>query len=223
MRKRTIRSLVTRFLGVALTFLALAGPSAGVAGAQSKEKKDDKAPSNELKKPEGKPDGEAGAVVDPKTYKIGAEDVIKIQVWRQPELSGMFAVRPDGKFAMPLVGELVAGGLTPEQLKESVVKALSQQLNQPEVYVNVHEVRSKKYYLVGGVQRAGAYPLIVPTTVLEALHGAGGIREFANGKKIIILRGPQRLKFNYDEVAKKGKNLQQNILLEHGDHVVVPE
>ena len=222
MTKRTMRTMVTNLLCTSLAVLALAGTGVSTAAAQSKEKAPE-APSAELRKTEAKPAGDAGAGVDPKTYKIGPEDILRIQVWRQPELSGQFAVRPDGKLTMPLVGELVAGGLTPEQLKDSVVKALSAQLNQPEVFIDVHEVRSKKYFLVGGVQRPGAYPLIVPTTVLDAVHGAGGMKEFANGKKIIILRGAQRLKFNYDEVAKKGKNLQQNIFLEHGDHVVIPE
>jgi polysaccharide biosynthesis/export protein len=85
----------------------------------------------------------------------------------------------------------------------------------------VQSVQSKKYYLAGEVNRSGSFPLVVPTTVLEAINAAGGFKEFANKGKIAILRGDQRLKFNYNEVVK-GKNLKQNIYLENGDHIIVP-
>lgn len=161
------------------------------------------------------------APVDPRSYKLGPEDIIHIRVWREPELSGPIMVRPDGKITMPLIGELHAAGETPESLGKLVAEALSKVMNRPEVFIAVQAVNSKKYYISGEVNKVGVFPLITPITVLEAISSAGGLREFANSKRIVIVRGDKRLKFNYKEVID-GKNLQQNILLENGDHVIVP-
>lgn len=164
---------------------------------------------------------QAAAPVDPKSYKIGPEDVLMIRVWRENELSGPVAVRPDGLITLPLIGDVQAGGLTPEELKDALTLKLSTLINEPRVMVSVQAVRSKKYYITGEVMRSGAYPLVSPITVLEALSNAGGFREFANLKKIVIIRGNERLKFNYKEVVA-GKNLEQNIQIQNGDHIVVP-
>lgn len=94
-------------------------------------------------------------------------------------------------------------------------------MTQPEVSVAVVQVNSKKYFVIGEVQRPGPYPLTVPTTVLEALVNSGGFRDFANPKKVVILRGAQRLKFNYKEVVA-GKRTEQNVLLKSGDKIIVP-
>ncbi|HYZ83764.1 MAG TPA: polysaccharide biosynthesis/export family protein [Bryobacteraceae bacterium] len=161
------------------------------------------------------------APVDPKTYEIGPEDVLLIRVWREPEFSGPVQVRPDGKFTLPLVGDIPAAGLTPNKLAEDITKALTEFINKPEVTVSLQSVQSKKYYITGEVNRTGSFPLIVPTTVLEALTNAGGFREFARSNKIVIMRGLQRIKFNYKEVIK-GKNLEQNILVQNGDYIHVP-
>lgn len=163
----------------------------------------------------------APAAVDPATYVIGPEDVLYVRVWREPELSGIVVVRPDGKITLPLVGDLQAAGLTPEKLDAAVTAAYTKFINNPEVIISVQDVRSKRYYVTGEVNRPGAYPLVTPTTVLEALTLAGGFRDFANKKNITILRGNQRFKFNYNDVVK-GKNLSQNILLQHGDYIIVP-
>jgi polysaccharide export outer membrane protein len=163
----------------------------------------------------------AGAPVDPKAYIIGPEDVLRVLVWREPENSGTFVVRPDGKIAVPLIGEVQAAGLTPERLRESVATGLQKILTHPEVTVIVDRVNSKKYYIQGEINRPGAYPLVVPTTVLEALVNAGGFRDFANTKKITILRGTQTFKFNYKDVSK-GKKMDQNIQLQPGDQIFVP-
>jgi polysaccharide export outer membrane protein len=162
-----------------------------------------------------------GAPVDPKTYIIGAEDILMVKVWREPELSGPVGVRPDGKISLPLIGDLQAGGMTPEKLAEEITVGFSKYVTSPEVMVQVASVNSKKYFISGEVNRPGSYPLVVPTTVLEALAIAGGFREWASKKNIMILRGPRRYKFNYSEVVK-GKNMTQNILLESGDHIIVP-
>jgi polysaccharide export outer membrane protein len=161
------------------------------------------------------------APVDPKAYLIGAEDVISIRVWHEPENSGQFIVRPDGKVSVPLIGEIQAAGLTPEKLSSNIAEGLQKIMVHPEVTVGVEKVNSKKYYIQGeGINRPGSYPLVIDTTVLEALVNAGGFREFANTKKIVILRGNQTLKFNYKEVTK-GKNMEQNILVKPGDQIIV--
>jgi polysaccharide biosynthesis/export protein len=162
----------------------------------------------------------AVAAVDPHKYLIGAEDVLFIKVWREPEYSLGAFVRPDGKITIPLVGEVQAGGLTPIQLTKSITESLTKLINNPDVTVFVTEVRSKKYYIDGEVNRPGSFPLITPTTVLEALSNAGGFKEFANPGKIKILRGSKVLKFNYKEVTA-GKKMEQNIFVESGDHIIV--
>jgi polysaccharide export outer membrane protein len=160
------------------------------------------------------------ASVDPGTYTLGADDVIFVRVWREPDLSGTIAVRPDGKITLPLINEVKAAGLTPVQLGEHITEMLSKYINSPQVMVAVQSVRSKRYYMSGEINRPGAYPLATPTTVFEALTMAGGFREFANKKSIVIIRGSQRLKFSWNDVVK-GKNLSQNVLLQSGDQVVV--
>ena len=161
-----------------------------------------------------------GAPIDPKTYVIGPEDVLMIKVWREPEISGNAIVRPDGKISMQLLSEIQAAGLTPETLGGNIAEGLSKFYTHPEVSVAVVQVQSKKYFIMGEVQKTGAFPLVVPTTVMEALVNAGGFRDFANTKNILIMRGNQRFKFNYKDVVR-GKNLEQNILLQSGDQIVI--
>ena len=185
------------------------------------QKKNSPPPPDPPEKKEAASISSVAAPVDPRSYLIGPEDVLAISVWREPEVSRLVQVRPDGKITLPLAGELAAGGLTPVQLEAQVTKRLSEFINQPVVNVSVQSVQSKKYYLAGEVNRSGSFPLVVPTTVLEAINAGGGFKEFANKSKIVILRGDQRLKFNYNEVVK-GKNLKQNIYLENGDHIIVP-
>src|SRR5437764_1297326 len=148
------------------------------------------------------------------SYVIGPEDVLLVRVWRDPEVSGPVVVRPDGKITLQLLGEIQAGGRTPEALTQVVYDGLSKlkTLDKSEVTVSVQTVNSKKYYLQGEVNRPGSYPLLIPTTVLEALVNAGGFRDFANQKKIVILRGSARYQFNYKEVIA-GKKREQNIYL----------
>lgn len=181
----------------------------------------DAKPAGSAKAEEEKPQAAGGSPVDAKNYVIGPEDSLLIRVWREPELSGQFPVRPDGRISIPLVNEIQAAGLTPEQLGAAITRGLGKYMTQPEVSVAVVQVNSKKYFVIGEVARPGPYPLTVPTTVLEALVTAGGFRDFANQKKILILRGAQRLKFNYKEVVA-GKRTEQNIVLESGDKIIVP-
>jgi polysaccharide biosynthesis/export protein len=166
------------------------------------------------------------APVNSKTYVIGAEDMIGIGIWQNRELSASYRVRPDGFISMPLIGEVHAAGKTPEALGQEVQELLAKggYLRNPNVNVQVLEVNSRKYYINGEVNRTGSFPLVVPTTVLEALSQAGGFHDFANKTKIEILRlkdgKPETHRFNYKEVIR-GKNLKQNILLEPGDQIIV--
>jgi polysaccharide export outer membrane protein len=163
----------------------------------------------------------AGAPVDSNAYKIGPADILSIRVWNEPEFSGPVAVHQDGKITLPLVGDLQAGGSTPVEVEKTITKALTKFVVKPLVTVTVQQVQSKKYYMDGMIGRRGEYPLVVPTTVLEAVSKAGGIQEFGNEKKIYILRGDKRIPFNYKDVVR-GKHMEQNIELKPGDHVVVP-
>ena len=159
--------------------------------------------------------------VDPHTYQIGPEDVLFVKVWREPDFTFNVAVRPDGKITVPLVGEVDAAGETPTQLTKNLANVLSKYINSPDVNVFVIEVRSKKYYIDGEVNRPGSFALVTRTTVLEALSHSGGFKDFANIKKIRILRGDKVYYFNFKNVTN-GKHMDQNIVVENGDHIIVP-
>jgi polysaccharide export outer membrane protein len=166
-------------------------------------------------------DGSVAAPVDPGKYQIGPEDLLFIRVWREPDFTLPVAVRPDGKITMPLIGELRAAGQSPLQLTATLKQLLTQYLNNPDVNVFVTEVRSRKFYIDGEMNRPGSFALVTPTSVLEALSRGGGFREFANTRKIRVLRGDEVLHFNYKDVTK-GRHLEQNIAVENGDHIIVP-
>jgi polysaccharide biosynthesis/export protein len=160
------------------------------------------------------------------SYVIGANDVLAINVWKEPEVSRSVTVRSDGKISLPLVGELQASGQTPRQLEQEIAKRLQSYISEPEVTVIVTETKSQKVNILGMVAKPGAYFLTSSTTVLDAIAMAGGFKDFAKQKSIYVLRqapdGTQkRMPFNYKEVIK-GKNPEQNIRLLPGDTVVVP-
>jgi len=159
-------------------------------------------------------------------YVIGANDVLAINVWKEPDISRSVPVRSDGKISLPLVGELQAGGQTPRQLEQEITKRLQSYISEPEVTVIVQDSKSQKVNIMGMVARPGAYLLTSSTTVLDAIAMAGGFKDFAKQKSIYILRqgadgSQKRIPFNYKEVIK-GKNSDQNIRLEAGDTLVVP-
>ena len=160
--------------------------------------------------------------VDPKTYLIGPEDVLRIEVFRDAEMSRAEAVRPDGKITLPLVGDLQAEGLTPERLSVQIKEALSQFQISPQVTVSVMAVNSKSFTVAGKVNKVGRWPLVTPVHVFDAIGLAGGFQDFANQKEIIIVRGTDRLTFNYKDYVKgKKEALDHNILLKNGDTVLV--
>lgn len=163
-----------------------------------------------------------GAPVDPSTFKLGSEDIIYVSVWHDADFSRGYLIRPDGKISVPFVGELQAAGLTPVELGKIMTEKLTAIIKDPQVDVSVTQVNSRKYYIQGGVGKTGSWPLTVPTTVMEALTNAGGFKDFSRPDKIVIMRKGERIKFNYKEVVK-GKKTEQNILLEPGDLIIVPE
>jgi polysaccharide biosynthesis/export protein len=163
----------------------------------------------------------AGEPVNSSSYKIGAADILNVHVWNEQEFTGPVTVHQDGMFTMPLVGDLKAGGMTPVQVEEEVTKALAKYVKQPLVTITVQQVGSKQYYMDGQIMKPGEYPLVVPTTILEAISKAGGPQAFANTKKVYVLRGSNRIKFNLKDVLH-GKHMEQNVLIEPGDHVVLP-
>jgi polysaccharide export outer membrane protein len=160
------------------------------------------------------------------TYIIGADDVLAINVWKEPEVSRTVPVRSDGKISVPLAGEVQASGETPRQLEKELASKLQSFISEPEVTVIVAEVRSQKFNVLGQVARPGTYPLTNASTVLDAIAIAGGFRDFAKQKSIYVLRqnpdgGQSRLPFNYKDVIK-GKNSAQNIKLQPRDTIVIP-
>lgn len=161
------------------------------------------------------------AAVDQATYIIGPNDVLDIEVFREKDWSHLYPVRTDGMISVALIGEMRAAGLTPKQLEKQLTEALKSQIKEPNVTVTVYDVRSKKYSISGEVKRPGDYPLIKnPTTVFDAINEAGGFQDNFTSGKTTIIRGTQRLPFNYKDFVK-GKNLDKNIPLQNGDTVIV--
>jgi len=158
-------------------------------------------------------------------YLIGPDDVLDVTVWKEPDVSRVVPVRPDGRISLPLINDVQASGLSPERLGAAVAEKLRTYLTDPKVTVIVTAVNSQLVFVVGEVLRAGPFPLLPGMTVLQGIAIAGGFTTFADVKKIHVLRmheGKQiELPFNYREVLK-GDRPEQNINLEPGDTIVVP-
>ena len=164
--------------------------------------------------------------VRPDSYVIGAEDVLTVFVWKEPDMTKTIPVRPDGMISLPLVGEIKASGYTPVQLQELLAEAMKKLISDPQVTVVVEKIGSLNFNIVGEVGHPGYFPLTRRMTVLDAIAMAGGFKDFAKTKKVYVLRtaanGTQeRLPFNYKDVIK-GINPQQNIELQPRDTIVVP-
>jgi polysaccharide export outer membrane protein len=203
--------MAARLLLAALAAIALAWPAPAAAQAQAR--------------PNGSPAAPAAAAVLPAGYVIGPEDVLNVVFWREPDLSGEVVVRPDGMISLPLLQDVQAAGLTPEQLADALVKDAGKYLETPSATVTVKEINSRKVFITGQVAKPGPYALTAPMTVLQLISVAGGLNEYADDKNISIMRTengrPRAFRFNYRDVSKR-KNLGQNILLMPGDTVVVP-
>jgi polysaccharide export outer membrane protein len=158
-------------------------------------------------------------------YKIGPQDVLRIDVWKEPDISRAVPVRPDGKISLPLLNDVQAAGLTAMQLAGVISDGLKKFINNPQVTVSVSEINSRRVYVTGEVTRPGSMPLLPNMTVMQALSTSGGFTQFAKIKNIYVLRvtdGKQeKLPFNYKEVLN-GQKPEQNQMLKPGDVIVVP-
>ena len=200
------------------TMLA-AGLAAGIVQGQDAPKGDSKAtPSSAATSAPAVAATDAG-------YKIGPQDVLRVDVWKEPEISRAVPVRPDGKISLPLLNDVQASGLTAMELANVITEGLKKFINSPLVTVTVSEINSRRVYVTGEVSRPGAFPLLPNMTVLQALTSAGGFTQFARTKNIYVLRtedGKQvKHPFNYKEVVK-GQKAEDNITLQPGDTIVVP-
>ncbi len=168
--------------------------------------------------------GTAGLPTPP-DYLIGPEDVLTIVFWREKEISGDVTVRPDGRISLPLVNDILAAGLTPEQLRVTLNEAAGKYVEDPRATVVVKQINSRKVFITGQVAKQGPYPLTAPMTVVQLITLAGGLLEYADGENVSIMRTENgraiSFRFNYDEV-KKRRNLKQNIDLKPGDTIIVP-
>jgi polysaccharide export outer membrane protein len=205
-------------LAALLAGVLLANGAASAAAAQAKPPARNASPSNAA------PAIPAAAPV-PTDYVIGPDDVLTVIFWREKDLSGDVAVRPDGRISLPLLNEVDAAGLTPEQLRVKLTEKAGDLLEDPNVTVVVKAINSRRVFITGQVAKPGPYPLMGPLTIAQLITVAGGVQEYADAKNITILRTEKgrslSFRFNYDEV-KRGKKLQQNIELKPGDTVIVP-
>jgi len=167
----------------------------------------------------------AQAPAQDSSYRIGPNDILSIFVWREPDLTRDVTVMPDGKITYPLIGEIMAQGLTAIELKKAITDKFQDFVTAPEVTVIVKESRSQVVYAIGKLTRPGPIALAPGMTVMQALSAAGGFAEWADPKNILIVRregGKEtQLRFNYKEFTS-GEKLEQNILLKPGDTLVVP-
>lgn len=156
-------------------------------------------------------------------YRIGPQDVLQIDVWKEPEITRTIPVRPDGKISLPLLNDVQAAGLTAMQLATKIRDGLTKYLTNPQVTVTVTQINSRRIFVTGEVAKSGALPLLPGMTALQALSSSGGFTQFAREKGIYILRtenGKQvKLPYNYKDVLK-GK--QEDVVLQPGDVIVVP-
>jgi polysaccharide export outer membrane protein len=162
----------------------------------------------------------------PPGYVIGPQDVLGIVVWGEERFSGDVVVRPDGQISLTLLNDIPAAGSTPEQLAERITKAAAQYVESPKATVIVRTINSQQVFITGNVGQPGMHPLRTNMTVLQLIAVAGGLLEFADAEKILIVRPEadgrtKYLRFNYKDVIK-AKNVQQNVVLAPGDTVVVP-
>jgi polysaccharide biosynthesis/export protein len=171
------------------------------------------------------PAGPAAASTATETYAVKPGDVLAVSVWKEPDLQGPVLVRPDGTFSVPLAGQIDARGHSVLELQQMITEKLKKYIADPVVTVSISEVKGNKVYVLGQVNKPGEFVVNPRVDVMQALSMAGGTTAYAALGDIVILRrtdsGQQSLPFHYADVAR-GKNLQQNIMLQAGDVVVVP-
>jgi polysaccharide biosynthesis/export protein len=204
----------TKNLGSLLLAGALATGAWGQANAKA---------SNDAKPAADKAQTQPASVAGP-DYVIGADDMLHISVWKEPDLTESLPVRPDGKISLPLLNDVVAAGLTPTQLADSITTKLKKYISDPRVTVVVTAMNSQRIYVLGEVSHPGSTVLQPNMTVLQALAGAG-FTQFANTKGIYVLRmengKQQKIPVHYRALIK-GESIEQNLILKPGDTIVVP-
>jgi polysaccharide biosynthesis/export protein len=160
-----------------------------------------------------------------KDYVIGPDDVLDVSVWKEQDLTRSLQVRPDGKISMPLIGDVQAAGMTAGQLGKTIGDKLKKYLTAPQVTVILTQINSQKVYVMGEVTRPGAYPVLPGMTILQAISSAGGLTQFANTKKIFLMRNEDHVQakypFSYKDVLD-GRKAEENLPVKAGDTIVVP-
>ncbi len=173
-----------------------------------------------------KKQSQAEVPADSANYVIGSEDVLYIHVWKEEHLSKTVPVRMDGKISLPLIDEIQAAGLTPLQLKELLMQKLKEFVDIPNISVMVMEANSFKVYISGQVKTPGVYRLRSETSLLQLIPMAGGFTDWANQKKILVIRKEdgkeKRITVNYKKIIK-GDDSSSNLILKAGDTVIVPD
>jgi len=231
-----LRQLWSKCLGLTIVGLGIGSLPFTVAGHQANSGDGQKAKSfasgdgaRNAKLDKAKSDSATGAVkapsTDPSVYRIGVEDDLQISVWKEPDLSINVVVRPDGMITMPLLNDISVVGLQTGELQTLLTEKLKPFVNEPQVTVVVRGIKSRKVYVYGQVNKAGAYALVGRKTVLEVLAEAGGLNVFAKKGSIYVLREANgkktKIPFNYKS-ALAGKNPNDNLDLLPGDIIVVP-
>jgi polysaccharide biosynthesis/export protein len=217
MMKSWTKFTIGAALSLALTCIIAYGqePAAAPAGAAAPVAADTAAPTSST-----------GNKPHDNTFVIGDDDVLVVNVWKEQDVSRTVPVRSDGKISLPLAGEVVAAGLTPLQLEQSISDKLKNYITDPQVTVIVQQINSQKFNILGQVTKPGAYPLTTTVTIVDAIALAGGFRDFAKKKGIYILRkdgagSESRIAFNYQDFIK-GKNTSPNITIQPHDTIIVP-
>jgi polysaccharide biosynthesis/export protein len=167
----------------------------------------------------------ASEIASSSSYVIGASDVLTVTVWREPTLSGSILVRPDGMISMPLLGDVQASNLTPLQLSNQIAERLKKYYQDPKVSVVVTQIHSKMVFIIGEVNKKGPVDMTPGMTLLEAISSAGGLTDFANAKKIYVLRNQEkgsqlRIPAHYKDALKGDSSA--NLVLRPGDTIVIP-
>ena len=158
-------------------------------------------------------------------YQLGAGDLVQVVIWKNEDVSGEFRVRPDGKFSMPLIGDILAEGNTADGISMLVQQKLKLFIESPYVSTMVVEAAPNRIYVLGEVANPGAYAVDGSLTVLQALALAGGFTEFASKEKMVLVRGigevQRNTKLSYSKILRTPGE-ESNPIMERGDTLVVP-
>ena len=210
---------------ILLAIAGVWGLSAAMVSAQNKPEASQPTQTASAKPAADRPESVNPPLKVGKDYVIGADDVLDVSVWKEQELTRTLQVRPDGKISMPLLGDVQAAGFTPAQLAQTVSERLKKYLTAPQVTVILTQINSQRVYVTGEVTRPGAYPVLPGMTILQAITSAGGLTQFANTKKIFLMRDENHVQtkypFSYKEVLD-GRKADENLTVKAGDTIVVP-